>query len=184
MTVAIALSALIAMPAMAKNPNNNTTQERTTTCTRADNSQRGDNDRRGQRPNPFAGMELTAEQQTALQDLNQSRQQQRRQRVQSDSTARAQRKEAGQQSRRDYLNQVKGILTPDQYVVFLENIVVEQPMQGRHARMQQGRQGRQDGQGQRQRQGQGRDRRGDHSSHASVNSSQMRHSQHLAQINK
>ena len=42
------------------------------------------------------------------------------------------RKDKGQrparrQARRDYINGVKNILTPEQYVVFLENIVVESP---------------------------------------------------------
>ena len=56
--------------------------------------------------------------------------------------------------KRDYLNKVKGVLTPEQYVIFLENIVVNQPdMKGRprpHHKMDKAACNRPDGQGKRQ----------------------------------
>ncbi|MCC8038498.1 MAG: hypothetical protein LIP02_10300 [Bacteroidales bacterium] len=82
---------------------------------------------KGQCPNPFEGITLTADQQTKLDALKADRQAKREemkaQKQQKDSIARVDRKQA----KRDYLKQVQGILTPDQYVMFLENIVVEQP---------------------------------------------------------
>ncbi len=82
---------------------------------------------KGQCPNPFEGITLTADQQTKLDalkaDQKAKREEMKAQKQQKDSLARVDRKQA----KRDYLKQVQGILTPDQYVMFLENIVVEQP---------------------------------------------------------
>lgn len=81
-------------------------------------------------PNPFEGITLTQEQQTKLDQLNESRKADRQQRAQAAKEQKKQAKEARRADhkaqKRDYLNNVKSILTPDQYVVFLENIVVEQ----------------------------------------------------------
>lgn len=68
----------------------------------------------------FAGLNLTDSQKAAIQQLNKDR---RANRQQCDSTRRAARKQA----RRDYIQGVKKVLTPEQYVQFLETIVVEQP---------------------------------------------------------
>ncbi len=57
----------------------------------------------------FAGIELTEQQQAAIDSLhprNQARQ----------------NRQIRRQARRDYINSVKQILTPEQYVIFLENI--------------------------------------------------------------
>lgn len=151
-TVAVALSALIALPAMAKNPNSNNNCSlsncNTEQCAPGQCSNPGQKQR--QRPNPYAGIELTPEQKTSIDAIETARRQP------TDSAARAQAREARQQQRqeraqarqdkrRDYLNQVKGVLTPDQYVIFLENIVMQQPAQGNHdrghARMERGRRG-------------------------------------------
>ncbi len=89
-------------------------------------------------PNPFEGITLTQEQQAKLDQLNQSRKADRQQRAQATKEQKKQAKEARRADRkaqkRDYLNNVKSILTPDQYVVFLENIVVEQAP-GQHKMM-------------------------------------------------
>lgn len=72
----------------------------------------------------FAGLNLTADQQTRLKAINDGR----RQACKANrNDARKQKREARSQERRNYLNQVKSVLTPDQYVVFLENFVVEGP---------------------------------------------------------
>ena len=63
--------------------------------------------------NPFAGLDLTAEQQTALDALRANC------RADRDS-CRQQRTEA----KRERLAQIKAILTPEQYVKFLENAFV------------------------------------------------------------
>lgn len=92
---------------------------------------------KGERPDPFAGLNLTADQQTKLQELQKNRVAARDKMgkpTKGDTTAMRRNPAEG---RRDYLNSVKNILTPEQYVVFLENIVIEQPQGNRHA-MQQG----------------------------------------------
>lgn len=77
--------------------------------------------------NPFIGTTITPEQQAKLDQLNKDRaakkavakDQMRKSRQESDSLRRADKLE--------YLRQVKDIIGPDQYVIFLENIAVAQP---------------------------------------------------------
>lgn len=74
--------------------------------------------------NAFEGITLTPDQQTKIDalkaDCKANREKCKADKKAAKEQARADRKQA----KRDYLNKVKGILTPDQYVVFLENIVV------------------------------------------------------------
>lgn len=134
MTVAIALSALLAMPAFAQNPNSNGTPGTEVSCRggQCHGERQGNRQAKpkGNRPDPYAGIELSAEQRTALDAIETQRRQARPQRQQQDSVARAQRRQARTDARRGYLDQVKGVLSPDQYVVFLENIVLQQPGHG------------------------------------------------------
>lgn len=80
--------------------------------------------------NAFEGINLTADQQSKLDalkaDCKAKREQYKADRKAAKDQARTDRKQA----KRDYLNRVKGILTPDQYVVFLENIVVSDAPKG------------------------------------------------------
>lgn len=73
----------------------------------------------------FAGLNLSADQQAALKALKPERKGRpdRKDLAQRADSVRADR----QQGRRDYLNQVKNVLTPEQYVTFLEEVVVEGP---------------------------------------------------------
>ena len=78
--------------------------------------------------NPFEGLNLTDAQKTQLQQLNTKRMEQRKEQAQArkadkqrnDST----RMEARKNARKEYLKEVKAIIGPDQYVVFLENMYV------------------------------------------------------------
>lgn len=78
--------------------------------------------------NPFEGLNITEAQKTQLQALNTKRMEQRKQQAQArkadkqrnDST----RMEARKNARKEYLEEVKAIIGPDQYVVFLENMYV------------------------------------------------------------
>lgn len=91
--------------------------------------------------NPFEGIELTADQQTAIQNLNnttcQNRQNARNERRERNEATR----ESRLQSRRDYLAQLKQILTPEQYVSFLENSYLN-PRAGADNKARDGRRGR------------------------------------------
>lgn len=78
--------------------------------------------------NPYEGLNLTDAQKTQLQALNTKRMEQRKEQAQArksekqrnDST----RLEARKNARKEYLEEVKAIIGPDQYVVFLENMYV------------------------------------------------------------
>lgn len=75
------------------------------------------------RPCPFDGMNLTDAQKKQLKQLCQNRT--------ADKKAKKEAKrEARKQSRREQLAKIKAILTPEQYVQFLENSFVN----GRHGR--------------------------------------------------
>lgn len=91
--------------------------------------------------NPFEGITLTADQQTKIDALKAeckaNREKCKAEKRAEKAEKKAEKKAAMEQARaerkqakRDYLNKVKGILTPDQYVVFLENIVVSDAPQG------------------------------------------------------
>ena len=123
LTVAIAIAALCGIPAMAQT--NNTAATQTQQCTNGqkgsctnNNSRQAKAAREFQRMDAFDGIQLTDAQKAGLEVLNNTGAQKANR---NDSTARANRRQA----RRDYVKGVKNILTPDQYVVFLENIVVE-----------------------------------------------------------
>ncbi|MDE5786734.1 MAG: hypothetical protein K2H98_09395 [Duncaniella sp.] len=75
----------------------------------------------------FEGITLTPDQQTKLQELNASRAKAAKEKKEA---AKAERKAKGDNkkaARKDYLNSVKGVLTPEQYVIFLENAYVNAP---------------------------------------------------------
>lgn len=83
----------------------------------------------------FEGITLTPEQQTKIAAIKADRQK-------AVKEARENRKADRRNCKRDYLNKMKEVLTPEQYVVFLENMVVNRPdgqkafrghkMNGRH----------------------------------------------------
>lgn len=86
---------------------------------------RFDKKNRADRMNPFEGINLTEQQQSQLKDLYTKRREARKQEAQTrrenkqanDSTRMAQRR----RDRKSYLEEVKAIIGPDNYVIFLEN---------------------------------------------------------------
>lgn len=64
--------------------------------------------------NPFDGLNLSQEQQDKLQAL-------KKEKADQNKKDRQDRKAKAQDARRTYLKDIKSILTPDQYVQFLEN---------------------------------------------------------------
>lgn len=95
--------------------------------------------------NPFAGLNLTEQQQSQLQTLKTQMKDAKAKDAKTKEAAKAekqaqkkQKMEARVQARRDYLAKVKNILTPEQYVQFLENSYVDQGLKqpgGRHGNM-------------------------------------------------
>lgn len=75
----------------------------------------------------FEGITLTPEQQTKIQNLRDARKQARADRAQQAAQQRADRRKEMRDAKRQRLADMKEILTPEQYVVYLENIVVSQP---------------------------------------------------------
>lgn len=80
------------------------------------------------RPNPFEGLNLSEKQQSELKALAESRKAEmkkndadRKARKAEDKAKKQQAKADKMQARKDYLAKIKGILTPEQYVQFLEN---------------------------------------------------------------
>ncbi len=134
-TLAIVAITLCGIPAIAQTQNNGNCCNSTECC----------------KQGAFAGITLNESQQKAISELNASRKAQkeshmqqmkkaRKERLQNDSVARVERKN----ERREYLNKMKGILTPEQYVTYLENIVLVEQPQGVHPGKKEFRQGRMD----------------------------------------
>lgn len=77
---------------------------------------------------PFAGLTLSDAQKAKLNDLKTKRASEQKVRMQSAKADRQKtdslRSEARKADRREYLEEVKAIIGPDQYVVFLENMVI------------------------------------------------------------
>lgn len=77
----------------------------------------------------FAGLNLTADQQNALKAIKPERpsKQDRQARAQAVDSIRQAARADREQKNREYLNKVKQVLTPEQYVTFLEEIVITNP---------------------------------------------------------
>lgn len=108
-------------------------------------------DKKGQRPkmNPYEGLNLTDAQKTQLQQLDAKRrdafkQQKQAQKDQKQAQKaqkqedKAARMEARKAAKKEYLEEVKAIIGPDQYVVFLENMYINAGNQQKGKAMMQG----------------------------------------------
>lgn len=138
----LVLSSLFAGNVMAQTSSaavgcSKTTCTKTEACTPADTCfTRGD----AGRPDPFAGLNLTEDQQTRLKALRpcgkadkKCDKADKKCDKKMDAQDRQSRREAAKKARQEYLAGVKTILTPDQYVVFLENFYVAQAPGRGHA---------------------------------------------------
>lgn len=97
---------------------------------------------RQQAPNPFEGLNLTEAQQQSLKALAEDQKAQRKEKMEGQKADRQkeakERKESMKNGRKEYLAKIKAILTPEQYVQFLENNYLNQQL-----KMTQGRPGMQ-----------------------------------------
>lgn len=144
-SIALLAMSLMAVPAMAKNnasANPSQQKECVSTCNptckaaKGKKAEKGNKAAKGKKEgrqaksnfNPYSGLNLTEAQQSQLRQLDQSRRSQRmekakvskEQRATADSVRMAQRVKA----KREYLDGVKAIVGPDQYVIFLENMYI------------------------------------------------------------
>lgn len=98
--LALAAAALVSFSSYAQTPS-----QQQTDCTQKKECVKKDKKNRMAKADPFQGITLTADQQARLQKLESDR----------------------RDARKSYLEEVKSIIGPDNYVMFLENIYVSGP---------------------------------------------------------
>ncbi len=112
-SVALVLAGMMGTTAIAQTPSSNTTpaakEQGCPACPR------------GKQYNPFEGLNLTDKQQNDLKALRESRKADIKKEMSDKKADRKAMREQAQKNRKDYLAKVKGILTAEQYVQFLEN---------------------------------------------------------------
>ena len=148
LSLAVILASMGAISASAQ------TQE-TKNCKNATECTKDANMKKGPAFNPFDGLNLTEQQQSALKALKPDKSQcksgdnakKEKGKEMTQAEKQAQRKEAMEkrvQGRRDYLAKVKTILTPEQDLQFLENNFVDQSMKQApgHGKMAKGKDGK------------------------------------------
>lgn len=143
-SVAILLASTIGLSAVAQSPDNSKQCPAKTECAKADKAKKMN------RPNPFEGLNLTEKQKSELQAIAPQKLEKKGDKAfagKKDKNAkvdkkdnakskeemqamRAERRQKMIQARRDYLAKVKTILTPEQYVQFLENNYAEKSFKG------------------------------------------------------
>lgn len=120
----IGTSAVSAQNSNDNSVNNDCTKTQCVRANKGDKQGGKEMDKKSQRKSPFEGIALNDNQKSQLEALKTAKRQQKQQ---ADSAARVQRRNG----RAEYISAVKEILTPDQYVVFLENIVLDGQQNGR-----------------------------------------------------
>lgn len=130
LTLAIAVMSMAGFSAMAQNTGNaNCTVNKEARCKQGANCEKTAKCKKSKcDKNLFAGMNLTEAQQTQLKQLAEKQRASRSEKMaaakadkqRNDSVRVAER----QAAKKSYLSDVKAVLTPDQYVVFLENFFV------------------------------------------------------------
>ena len=130
LSLAVIAMSMFSINAVAQNPttNNAPAKECKKECKA---SQCNDKKCDKQCPALFSGMNLTTEQQAQFKALQEKRATKMRQRVENAKAQiqsdRRQNDSLRMADRKNYLEEVKAIVGPDQYVIFLENIVLNNP---------------------------------------------------------
>lgn len=125
-SLAIAAMTLASFNSMAQTPDSS--------CSRSNgNSTCPDSEQQCHRsaPNPYEGLTLTDAQKSQLEQLDNKRKAERKDKAESRKADRKKNAEACKAERRAckkaYLEEVKAIVGPEQYVIFLENQVINAP---------------------------------------------------------
>lgn len=120
LSIALVLTGLMGTTAMAQSP----------TTTRQQTEQTATRPAKKAKANPFEGLNLSEKQQSDLKVLNESRKTERQKKAdQKKAEKKAERQAMREQNKKDkqeYLAKIKEILTPEQYVQFLENAYMTQ----------------------------------------------------------
>lgn len=93
----------------------------TTPANKEQKMQKGERSKDKKAYNPFEGINLTEKQQNELKALKDSRKAEKAQAKADAQKEKKDMKAKRQNDRKEYLAKIKGILTPEQYVQFLEN---------------------------------------------------------------
>ncbi len=112
-SIALVLAGMMGTTAIAQTPSSNTTpaakEQGCPACPR------------GKQYNPIEGLNLTDKRQNDLKALRESRKADIKKEMSDKKADRKAMREQAQKNRKDYLAKIKGILTAEQYVQFLEN---------------------------------------------------------------
>ena len=137
--IALVAMTMFAANSFAQTPtiNNNSTK--------VENVKGKKTDKQQNKRNRYEGLTLTDTQKTQLQQLDEKRAAQRRENAEAKKAEKQQknadRMDARKAAKMEYLQEVKAIVGPEQYVVFLENFYVNGNSQGTKNKMQSSRKG-------------------------------------------
>lgn len=138
----VAIAAITSGSVFAQNKTDqNNGKPQTECCNTAKEGKKGKGEKKGPKFNAFEGIQLTADQQQKLQVLRQglgpvklTKEQKENLKKENKNLTDEQKKQKKTErkaqksaAKKNYLNGVKGILTPDQYVMFLENVYLYSP---------------------------------------------------------
>lgn len=142
LSIAIIAVSLFSVSAVAQNPDD--AQRPACMVEGCDqHHQNGPKAPRHRMSNPFEGLNLTDAQKEQIKELRknnkEARQQKQADRQKNRNVSREKRDSLIKTGKLNHLRQLKEILTPEQYVTFLENIVVSQKPEGRNHRMAPGK---------------------------------------------
>lgn len=143
LSIALVLAGLMGTSAMAQSPS--TAQQVAQTATTAATP-------KANKVSPFDGLNLSEKQQAEIKALREGCKVERQKIAEQEKAEKKEMKEQRKKDTKEYLAKVKEILTPDQYVQFLENAYMTQSnrpfgsFQGGKQGMRQARNGKQSGQ--------------------------------------
>lgn len=132
--LAIIAMSMVSFSMMAQ-PRQKAQCQKSEQCTPDGCKQEACKEKRGAMPNPFAGIELSDSQKAQLKELMTKRHEARKENMAARKAEKnhndSARAEGFREMRKQHLQDIKSVLTPEQYVTFLENSVIN-AQQGRH----------------------------------------------------
>ena len=137
--------AVVAMTLLGANSFAQSTVNEKTNSAKIENVKGRKADRKEAKTNPYEGLTLTDAQKTQLKQLDEKRAAQRKENAQAKKAEKqrdnSNRIAARKASKKQYLEEVKAIIGPEQYVVFLENFYINGQTHGDKSKMQASRHG-------------------------------------------